>query len=114
MFFLTAMEIIVARDLWRYYNHIMKRLLILILVVLSVFSFSSCARAMKEFSQEMTYSDPQTIGGEWTVYFDNGDVFNNAVCTYWGTEDDTSVWKLPDGTMLIQSGTVHAVQEVSN
>lgn len=89
----------------------MKRRIILIslIILLSLLSVS-CARAMKEFSQEMTYQDPQTIGGKWNVYFDNGDYYENVECTYWGTEDDTSVWKLQDGRMMIQSGTVHAVQ----
>ena len=54
---------------------------------------------------------PQTIGGKWTISFDNGDTYEHAKCVYWGTTDDTSVWELMDGSTVIQSGTMHAVQE---
>ena len=72
---------------------------------------SCTAYEMKEFNQQFSYQDPQTLGGTWTVSFDNGDTYHGATCSYWGTTDDTSVWTLPDGTRLIQSGNVHAVQE---
>ena len=89
----------------------MKKITILALVA-TIVLLSSCSYSLKEFSQELTYSDPQTIGGKWTVSFDNGDTYHGAVCSYWGTTDDTSVWKLSDGTVMIQSGTCHAVQEL--
>lgn len=89
-----------------------RTIVILIITLATLLSFTSCSYALKEFSQELTYSDPQTIGGKWTVSFDNGDTYHGAVCSYWGTTDDTSVWKLPDGTVMIQSGTCHAVQEL--
>ena len=90
----------------------MKKITILALVATILVLLSSCSYSLKEFSQELTYSDPQTIGGKWTVSFDNGDTYHGAVCSYWGTTDDTSVWKLSDGTVMIQSGTCHAVQEI--
>lgn len=90
----------------------MKKTMILALVATILVLLSSCSYSLKEFSQELTYSDPQTIGGKWTVSFDNGDTYHGAVCSYWGTTDDTSVWKLSDGTVMIQSGTCHAVQEL--
>ena len=90
----------------------MKETMILALVATILVLLSSCSYSLKEFSQELTYSDPQTIGGKWTVSFDNGDTYHGAVCSYWGTTDDTSVWKLSDGTVMIQSGTCHAVQEL--
>ena len=89
-----------------------KKITILALVATILVLLSSCSYSLKEFSQELTYSDPQTIGGKWTVSFDNGDTYHGAVCSYWGTTDDTSVWKLSDGTVMIQSGTCHAVQEL--
>ena len=90
----------------------MKKITILALVAAILVLLSSCSYSLKEFSQELTYSDPQTIGGKWTVSFDSGDTYHGAVCSYWGTTDDTSVWKLSDGTVMIQSGTCHAVQEL--
>lgn len=90
----------------------MKKITILALVATILVLLSSCSYSLKEFSQELTYSDPQTIGGKWTVSFDNGDTYHGAICSYWGTTDDTSVWKLSDGTVMIQSGTCHAVQEL--
>lgn len=88
---------------------IMKRLIAVVMVLVLVLG-TSCY-AFKEWSQELTYSDPQTIGGKWTISFDNGDTYEHAKCVYWGTTDDTSVWELMDGSTVIQSGTMHAVQE---
>ena len=90
----------------------MKKITIFALVAAILVLLSSCSYSLKGISQELSYSDPQTIGGKWTVSFDNGDTYCGAVCSYWGTTDDTSVWKLPDGTVMIQSGTCHAVQEL--
>lgn len=90
----------------------MKKITIIALVAAILVLLSSCSYSLKGISQELSYSDPQTIGGKWTVSFDNGDTYRGAVCSYWGTTDDTSVWKLPDGTVMIQSGTCHAVQEM--
>lgn len=89
----------------------MKRLSLIFLFASVLIIFSSCSYSMKELSKELIYEDPQTIGGTWTVSFENGDTFHGAKCTYWGTTDDTSVWELSDGRKLIQSGTVHAVSE---
>ena len=90
----------------------MKKITILALVATILVLLSSCSYSLKGISQELSYSDPQTIGGKWTVSFDNGDTYHGAVCSYWGTTDDTSVWKLSDGIVMIQSGTCHAVQEM--
>lgn len=90
----------------------MKKITIFALVAAILVLLSSCSYSLKGISQELSYSDPQTIGGKWTVSFDNGDTYHGAVCSYWGTTDDTSVWKLSDGTVMIQSGTCHAVQEM--
>lgn len=90
----------------------MKRIPFIILFAsVIMFLLPSCSYSMKELSRELAYEDPQTIGGTWTVSFDNGDSYQGVTCLYWGTTDDTSVWKLPDGRKLIQSGTVHAVSE---
>lgn len=84
----------------------MKKIIPIVLVLL----LSGCAVAQKEWSQSFSYKDPQTIGGRWTVHFPDGSTYENAKCTYWGTQDDTSVWTLEDGTTLIQSGTVWATK----
>lgn len=86
----------------------MKKIMPIILIF--VLFLSSCAVAQKGWSQGFTYKDPQTLGGYWTVHFPDGSIYENAKCTYWGTEDDTSVWELKDGTTLIQSGTVWATK----
>lgn len=88
----------------------MKKIGIIFISLLMMFSLTSCGYSVKEWSREISYKDPQTIGGFWNVYFDNGDIYENVKCTYWGIEDDTSVWQMQDGTMLIQSGACHAVQ----
>lgn len=83
----------------------------LILILISILGLlPSCAVYQKNWSQTFTYQDPQTIGGKWDVTFDNGDVYLNVECRYWGTDDDTSVWETPEGKLLIQSGNIHAVQ----
>lgn len=90
---------------------------ILFICLLVLVALTSCGYSIKALSREATYKDPQSIGGYWTIYFDNGDVYENVICSYWGMEDDTSVWEKTDGTMLIQSGACHAVQvkmEVEN
>lgn len=89
----------------------MKKFFIILLVIIAVFIVSCTAYARKDFSQAFTYQDPQTIGGLWTIMFDNGDIYEHVTCLYWGTEDDTSTWELPNGRKLIQSGNIHAVQE---
>lgn len=89
----------------------MKRQILTAIMLFSLLFLTSCSYSVKRFSQELYYSDPQTLGLTWTVSFDNGDTFHGARCNYWGTTDDTSVWELPDGRKLIQSGTVHAVSE---
>lgn len=90
---------------------------ILFISLLVLVALTSCGYSVKALSRGATYKDPQSIGGYWTIYFDNGDVYENVICSYWGMEDDTSVWEKTDGTMLVQSGACHAVQvkmEVEN
>ena len=89
----------------------MKKFFIILLIVIVIFISSCTAYGRKDFSQIFTYQDPQTIGGLWTVMFDNGDIYEHLICLYWGTEDDTSTWQLPNGRKLIQSGNIHVIQE---
>lgn len=89
----------------------MKKFISLFLVFVLIFGLTSCSYKMKEFQKNFIYQDPQTIGGTWTISFPNGDVYKGSKCIYWGTTDDTSVWELLNGKILIQSGTVHAIQE---
>lgn len=93
-------------------HRIITYILTAVLIATVLLASSSCSYSMKEFTREHTYADPQTLGGKWDVFFDEGTVYHDAVCSYWGTTDDTSVWTLPDGSILIQSGTCHAVRSV--
>lgn len=89
----------------------MKKITLITLAAIAIaLSLTSCYAA-KEYSKQFTYEDPQTIGGLWTVSFPNGEKYEHVSCSYWGTDDDTSVWILEDGRKLIQSGTVWASQE---
>lgn len=82
----------------------MKKLYV-VLVVLIVLAFSSCTAAdKKQWSQIKTYKDPQMIGGYWDVTMQTGQTFKHVRCTYWGTGDDTAVFKMDDGTLICQSG----------
>lgn len=86
------------------------KIAVILILIVSVLCVSCTAAGRKEISQTFSYQDPQTIGGRWDVFFDNGDTYRGVKCLYWGTNDDTSVWESAGGMILIQSGTVHAVQ----
>ena len=86
----------------------MKKALI-VLLVLAVLALSSCEVMKKEFQQSATYKDPQTVGGYWNVTMQTGQTFNHVRCTYWGTDDDTAVFQMDDGTVICQSGAVVCV-----
>lgn len=87
----------------------MKKLFLVLLVVLS-FIFISCERLKKDWGMNFTYKDPQTIGGRWTVTSGNK-TYEHLKCTYWGTEDDTSIFEDYDGHIYVFSGTMSAVKE---
>ena len=88
----------------------MKKTIVIILIAI-VFALTSCKVIQKEVSQSMTYKDPQTVGGYWTVTMQTGQTFNHVKCTYWGTSDDTAVFEMDDGTIICQSGAVVCVYE---
>ena len=88
----------------------MKKFLILLFVLVTIFSLVSCAGYRKEFSQMASYKDPQSLGGYWNVTMQTGQTFNHVKCTYWGTSDDTAVFELDDGTLICQSGAVVCVR----
>ena len=88
----------------------MKKLPMAFAIALLLLSLTSCF-AFKEVSKQVSYEDPETLGGKWTISFPTGEKYYHTTCTYWGTTDDTSVWTLENGTKLIQSGTVWATQE---
>lgn len=85
----------------------MKKFLALIIVVVL---FTSCNALYKDFSQQATYTDPQLIGGKWTI-ISQGVTFKNCTCKYWGTDDDTGVFLTPAGKVVIISGTSLVYQE---
>ena len=89
----------------------MKKLLLIVLLTFLFFSLISCAVNRKAWSQATTYKDPQTIGGYWDVTMQTGQTFNHVRCTYWGTDDDTAVFEMDDGTLICQSGAVVCVKE---
>lgn len=51
---------------------------------------------MKIYRTAVTYKDPETIGGTWTVT-SCGNTYHNLKCIYWGTEDDTAIFKDAEG-----------------
>ena len=87
----------------------MKKLFIFILVCIC-FAFSSCAVMGKNLRTMATYKDPETIGGTWTVT-SQGKTYEHLKCTYWGTNDDTAIFKDSTGHAYVFSGTMSAVQE---
>ncbi len=87
----------------------MKKLFIVLLVGLC-FIASSCAVAGKSLRTMATYKDPETIGGLWTVTSQNK-TYEHLKCTYWGTSDDTAIFKDSNGHIYVFSGTMSAVQE---
>lgn len=88
----------------------MKKLIIILLLFGMIFSLVSCAAERKAWSQAASYKDPQTIGGYWDVTMQTGQTFNHVKCTYWGTNDDTAVFQMDDGTLICQSGAVVCVR----
>lgn len=84
----------------------MKKILALIIVVVL---FTSCNALYKDFSQQATYTDPQLIGGKWTI-ISQGQTFTNYTCQYWGTDDDTAVF-IKDGKTIVVSGSCLVYQE---
>ena len=88
----------------------MKKLIIILLLFGMIFSLVSCAAEHKAWSQAASYKDPQTIGGYWDVTMQTGQTFNHVKCTYWGTNDDTAVFQMDDGTLICQSGAVVCVR----
>lgn len=88
----------------------MRRLLIVILTILILVSLTSCARLSKEYRSELSYKDPETIGGYWNITTQTGQAFNHVKCSYWGTVDDTAVFVKDDGTLIVQSGAVTCTQ----
>ena len=88
----------------------MKRLLTVVLAILILIGITSCSYDMKAVSRQMSYSDPQTIGGKWDITTVTGQVYENCECIYWGMEDDTAMFKLPDGRILALSGSYSLVQ----
>lgn len=88
----------------------MKKVIICLVVLVLCFFLASCAGEMKSLSQSASYKDPQTIGGYWNVTMQTGQVFNHVKCIYWGTDDDTAVFKMDDGTIVCQSGACVCVK----
>ena len=80
------------------------------MVLLCCMVLSSCAIATKRFRSTVTYKDPETIGGKWTVT-SQGKTYEHLKCTYWGMEDDTAIFEDSLGHIYIFSGTMSAVQE---
>ena len=88
----------------------MKKIIIVLFLFMSFFCLVSCAADRKAWSQATTYKDPQTIGGYWDVTMQTGQSFNHVKCIYWGTNDDTSVFQMDDGTIICQSGAVVCIK----
>lgn len=80
------------------------------LLVLAV-CISCSSYDMKQITHTDRYTDPEIMGGLWSVSFEGGDTYHNAECIYWGITEDISIWKLSDGRIMVQSGAVHAVQD---
>lgn len=82
----------------------MKKLMVILIAIIVLLSSVSCALERKAWSQAASYKDPQTLGGYWNVTMQTGQAFDHVKCIYWGTEDDTSVFEMDDGTLICQSG----------
>lgn len=80
------------------------------LIVICLIVLVGCAAERKAWSRASTYKDPQTIGGYWNVTMQTGQTFYHVKCTYWGTEDDTAVFQMDDGTLICQSGACVCVE----
>ena len=87
----------------------MKKIVICLIAVCLII-LVSCAADRKAWSQQTSYKDPQTIGGYWDVTMQTGQTFNHVKCVYWGTDDDTAVFKMDDGTLVCQSGACVCVE----
>ena len=88
-----------------------RKLIAVVAATLLAISLVSCTpAARKNFSQMATYKDPQSLGGYWNVTMQTGQTFNHVKCTYWGTDDDTAVFQMDDGTLICQSGAVVCVE----
>ena len=88
----------------------MKRLIVSFLIIIFCISIVSCAGDRKLWLQNKTYKDPQTLGGYWDVTMQTGQIFKHVECIYWGTDDDTAVFEMDDGTLVVQSGACVCVR----
>ena len=88
----------------------MKKITVIIMILLVIFSLTSCKIFRKNISQMASYKDPQSLGGYWNVTMQTGQTFNHVKCIYWGTDDDTAVFQMDDGTLICQSGAVVCVE----
>ena len=88
----------------------MKKVILILFIVLSLTLMVSCAKERKAWSQAASYKDPQTLGGYWDVTMQTGQTFSHVKCTYWGTDDDTAVFEMSDGTLVVQSGACVCVR----
>lgn len=86
------------------------RIILTIILILILTVFASCAKERKAWSQASSYKDPQTLGGYWDVTMQTGQTFYHVKCTYWGTDDDTAVFEMSDGTLICQSGACVCIQ----
>ena len=92
----------------------MKKLVLVFFIVVWVVMLSvSCAAERKAWSQAASYKDPQTLGGYWDVTMQTGQTFYHIKCIYWGTDDDTAVFQMDDGTLVCQSGACVCVESKS-
>lgn len=88
----------------------MKKALSIAALIVAVALLCSFSWTGKEWQKEFTYKDPQTVGGKWDLTTADGTVYEGIECTYWGTDDDTAMFRLPDGRMLAMSGSYSLVQ----
>lgn len=89
------------------------RIIKIIILVTFTIILTSCSELSKDLQISMTYKDPQTMGGTWTVIDSNNNKFENCVCTYWGKQDDTAMF-IWNGTELCISGNVTLIKENNN
>lgn len=88
----------------------MRKTLSVILAVFIFIGITSCSYDMKAFSRQVSYSDPQTIGGKWDITTVTGQLYEDCECIYWGMDDDTAMFRLPDGRVLALSGSYSLIQ----
>lgn len=89
------------------------RIIKIIIFVTFTIILTSCSELSKDLQISMTYKDPQTMGGTWTVIDSNNNKFENCVCTYWGKQDDTAMF-IWNGTDLCISGNITLIKENNN